>query len=76
MKIVDGGGVPCKCCGEIRWPGAPPKHPGDQYTCQRCRASCGWGHPWHAPERVAQAATRRAIKRLRPRKGAGTSDPS
>jgi hypothetical protein len=63
-----GGGVPCKCCGELRWPGTGAK-PGEGYTCQRCRASCGYGHPWHASDRHAKAARRRVEARRRGRKG-------
>ena len=69
MTEETSGGVPCKCCGGMRWPGGGPAKAGEGYTCQRCRASCAWGHPWHAQDRPAKAAARRRAKRDRPRKG-------
>jgi hypothetical protein len=72
MSAVIESGVPCACCGELRWPGRGPEA-GERYTCQRCRGTCAWGHAWHAVERPAQAAARRAIKRQRRQQGDGPS---
>jgi len=69
MAEETGGGVPCKCCGEMRWPGGGPAKAGEGYTCPRCRASCDWGRPWHATDKREKAARRRVQARERGRKG-------